>query len=135
MFSTQPIARNNDFWDGFLEEVFNPHFKSANGNFGAVDLYETKDSFVLETDMPGVDQKDIKVEYKDKTLSIEATRKRKSDSDKTHLSERSYGIYKRSFSIGREIDETQIHAQYKDGTLRLVLPKSAKETARLIPVK
>ncbi len=104
----------------------------------AVDIVEDDKQFVLTADLPEVKQKDIAVRVDDGTLTLRAERKLESDEskDKFRRIERSYGSFVRRFSLPPTIDCDAIDAKYKDGVLRLTLPKTeVKETGRTIAVK
>ena len=84
------------------------------------------DHYLLETDLPGFEKKDITLDIHDDMLTIRAERKskveEKDQKDKVIRMERSYGSYQRSFDISG-VDADQIKAKYTDGVLRLTLPK------------
>ncbi len=104
----------------------------------AVDIVEDDKQFVLTADLPDVNQKDIDVRVDDGALTLRAERKLESDEskDKFRRIERSYGAFVRRFSLPPTIDSDGIDARYKNGVLRLTLPKAeVKETGRTIAVK
>ena len=97
----------------------------------------TKKNFVLTADLPAVDQKDIDVRVDDGTLTLRAERKLEADEskDKYRRIERSYGSFVRRFSLPETIDVEGIDAKYKDGVLRMTLPKmEVKDKGRTISV-
>ena len=103
------------------------------------DIKDTGDAFVLEADMPGFDKKDIKLELNGDSLTISAERNEKSEEkDKKGnyiRRERSYGSYSRSFDVSG-IDTEKIGAEYRDGVLKLTMPKrgEAEKGARHIKI-
>jgi len=90
------------------------------------DVTDEGDHYLLETDLPGFEKKDISLDIRDNTLTIRAERKSRVEEtdrkDKVIRMERSYGAYRRSFDISG-VDADKIKAKYKDGVLRLTLPK------------
>ena len=102
----------------------------------ATDIIETPDAMVLIADMPGVDEKsiDITLEHNQLTIqgNVEATYP---DNYQPMYSEYEIGDYYRSFSLSDKIDNDKIEAHYKNGVLRLTLPKAEKVKPRQISVK
>src|SRR5689334_5981411 len=94
------------FDDTFFTDLFNPEsFFSRPGyrsNFPAVDVYETKDKFEIRADMPGLEEKDVKVELTDGILVIEGNRQQEEEKEdrRVHLCERRSLSFKRSFQLG-----------------------------------
>ena len=103
----------------------------------AVDIDETDQAYVVKADLPGVDQKDVKVSIENQVLRLSGERRTESTDSKhgRHRVERSWGSFERSFMLPQSIDADHVKATYKDGVLSISLPK--KETARqkLIEVK
>ena len=109
-----------------LERAFfgRPFFDVPSFNDFRTDVTDEGDHYLLETDLPGFDKKDITLDIQDDTLTIRAERKSNYEEkkDKFVRMERSYGSYQRSFDL-TGIDADKIKAKYKDGVLRLTLPK------------
>jgi len=102
-----------------------------------VDIVEDEKNFVLTADLPDVDQKDIDVRVDESTLTLRAERKLETNesNDKYRRIERSYGKFVRRFSLPETIDVEGIDANYKNGVLRLTLPKTElKDKGRTISV-
>ena len=100
-----------------------------------VDIYETSEELVLLADMPGVDADDISVDLKDDTLSISGDVKSAGVSGDLLASEFQPGRYSRQFSLALEVDRENISASYRDGVLKLTLPKAAKAKPQTIQVQ
>lgn len=94
------------------------------------DVTEKDTSYVVAVDLPGVDKKDITIDFKDNELIISAKRDSfsdESDSEGNILSsERNYGEFSRQYSFPN-VDETKINAKYENGVLIVTLPKTADE--------
>ncbi len=90
------------------------------------DIQDKGDSFLLEADLPGFKKEDIHVDLDGETMTISAERhseREEKDKEGSYLRcERSYGSYQRSFDM-TGIDKEGIKAEYKDGVLKLNLPK------------
>jgi HSP20 family protein len=98
-----------------------------------IDLYETADSFVLEADLPGVKAEDVKVEVHDGELVLQGGRTlvQNDSQGRFYTMERSSGYFVRRMTLPASINKETIVAEFKDGVLRVILPKvtSRKEPA------
>ena len=96
----------------------------------AVDIYEQDGSIVLKAELPGVNPKDVDVRVENNILTLRGERKFEGEVKKEsyHRVERAYGTFTRSFTLPNVVDTEKIKAEYKDGLLRMTLPK--KEEAR-----
>ena len=135
-------------WDPFrdlvgLQERMNRMFEdSYRGRSGSedwglggswapvVDIYEQNGNIVLKAELPGVDPKDVDIRVENNTLSLRGERKLDTEvnKDSYHRVERAYGAFSRSFTLPSVVDQEKINAEYKDGVLRVTLPK--KEEAK-----
>ncbi len=132
------------FSDGLFSEILRPvapfaplASESRGSSWPAVDIRESADGYVLEADVPGVNEKDIKVELNEGMLVLEAERKGQSDSKNESiilLQERSSFRFRRTFELGESIDPEKIQAVYKNGTLTITLPKTERVKPRAIPI-
>lgn len=115
-----------EFEKAFFSNPFGSFFNAPALNQFRTDVTDEGDHYLLETDLPGFEKKDITLDIHDDMLTIRAERKskveEKDQKDKVIRMERSYGSYQRSFDISG-VDADQIQAKYIDGVLRLTLPK------------
>ncbi|MCC8360492.1 Hsp20/alpha crystallin family protein [Salinimicrobium sediminilitoris] len=145
------VKRNTDNW---LPSIFDDMFKTDwmdNGNSGmnrigtsvpAVNISEDDDAFHLELAAPGMTKKDFNLELDNGVLTI-SSEVRKEDEKKENggrftRREFSYSSFKRAFSLPETADPEKISAQYKEGVLKIELPKreDAKVQAkRMIDIK
>lgn len=88
------------------------------------DIYEDKDNYVIEADMPGLSKEDVTVDYNDGYLTIKAERSSEDKEEKKDFirQERFYGSMERKFYVG-DIDESKVSAEFKDGVLKVLMPK------------
>ena|SRR3989337_334253 len=100
-----------------------------------VDIYETKDNFVLVADVPGVDDKTLEITIDKNILTINGTVE-PLECKEHNLSYNEYdaGNYHRSFVLSGDIDRDNIDASVKDGVLHLTLPKTEKVKVKKITV-
>lgn len=93
----------------------------------AVDLTEDDKTYKVTAELPGMDEKDIDVTVSGGALVIKGEKKEeKEEKDKNYyLSERSYGSFRRSFSLPEGVDQDKITANFAKGVLTVTLPKTA----------
>ncbi len=103
----------------------------------SVDISDDKDNYYLTAELPGVDKNNIKITVKDNTLTISGERKEeKEEKDKNfYRREISYGNFIRSFELPDSIDQNKIKANYKDGILKLTIPKKEEAKPKEIEIK
>lgn len=100
-----------------------------------VDIVETKDAYVLRADMPGVEAKDVKVDFDQSVLTIRASQSMAGPAGECVYREYEQGAYERSFTVSDQVDAGKIAAQYAQGVLTLTLPKAEAAKPRTIEVK
>lgn len=112
-------------------EAFKPGWNPA------VDIREDAEGYYIEADLPGMKKDDVKVNVDRNTLTLSGERKFEKDEKKNgyHRVERAYGSFQRSFSLPTAADLTKVVAEYKDGVLRVRVPKSEQERPRQIDVR
>lgn len=102
----------------------------------ATDIVETPDHIALSVDMPGVDEKNIHITLENNVLTIRGDVIQDSPDNYNLLySEYDNGDYYRSFTLSNKIDRDKIEAKYKNGVLRLYLPKAEELKPRQIKIK
>jgi HSP20 family protein len=89
------------------------------------DVYETADGFVVQIEVPGIAEEDIEVNVDGDTLVVRGQRQptTRTRPDSFHRMERSYGSFSRSFQLSEDVDPDRVTARFKDGLLRVELPK------------
>jgi HSP20 family protein len=102
-----------------------------------VDIYEDDREVVVKMEVPEVDQKDIQVQIEDNILIIHGERKLEREEKKHnyHRIERSYGTFRRSFSLPATVDQGEVSATCEKGVLKVVLPKKGAGQPRHIEVE
>jgi len=103
----------------------------------AIDVQETDIEYLMKADLPDVKKDDVKIDIKDRVLTIEGERKQEKEEHgkKFHRIERSYGKFVRRLALPTDVDDQKIAADFKDGVLNVHLPKSASAKPRSISVK
>ncbi len=103
----------------------------------SLDVAETKDEIVVKAEVPGMDPKDIDISLSDGLLTIKGEKKqeREEKEEDYHLVERSYGTFTRSIRLPKEVRRDKISASYKNGVLKVTLPKSEEAKQKEIKIK
>lgn len=100
------------------------------------DIYETDENVVVLVDLPGASEDTIDIALENKTLTINGISTHGApDGYSLAFAEFGAGDYERSFRVTELIDSEGIEAVYKDGVLKLTLPKAEQAKARKISVK
>lgn len=102
---------------------------AGNGGFAmpATEVREDDKQFVISAELAGMKKDDIEIDVHDGVLTIKAEKKAEEtkDEDNVHYSERRYGMYRRDFRLGENVDLDNIAADFADGVLTVTLPKAA----------
>lgn len=126
--------------DDFIEKFFYgwPRFELAAETTWAprVDVRESDKEIVVEAELPGVEQKDIKVNVANNVLTISGERRGEEKTEKKGYSriERHYGKFERSFGLPETVNADKVSAEFKNGVLTLTLPKTEKAKPKEINV-
>jgi len=101
--------------------------------YPAADVYEIKDEYVVAVDLPGIDRTTLDISIDDDRLAIKGNR---ADTDSTQApGERPRGNFLRVFDVPASVDQNLIKAEYKDGVLRIRLPRQPERKAQRIEIK
>jgi len=102
-----------------------------------VDIFERGNEIILKVDLPEVTQDEIDIKVEGHTLTIQGERRFIKDaSEENYIQiERPYGTFRRTFNLPRMIDQEGIKASYKDGVLRIVLPRKQEIQPKQIIVE
>lgn len=100
----------------------------------AVEIEEKENELILTAEIPGLKRENIDVSFDDGVLTIHGEKnEEKEEKDKErklHLWERSYGVFRRSFTLPKAVDPAKISADYTNGVLHIRMPKSAETRIR-----
>ena len=103
------------------------------------DFSESDDRYELTVEMPGLTDKDVELSVSDNTVTVKGEKKQETEKkdDDYHVMERSYGSFRRSFTLPQGVKADDIAATVKNGVLTVTMPKTAeaKSKARKIKVK
>jgi len=141
----QPIARRGeDLFDTMRREIDHIFDRWGNGTNGwqlpfasrrqldfvspDMDVKETAKEFLVEAELPGVDEKDISVTLTNGVLTLKGEKKLERDEkkDNYYLVERSYGSFQRSMRLPDTADEAKVEAKFANGVLKIAVAKRAE---------
>ena len=110
------------FWSPAVSKEMTADFFSPR-----VDIKEKKNKYEITADLPGVDKDDLSVILENGVLTIEASTNQEQTEEedgKVIRKERRSGKFMRSFNLGVDVNESDINAKFKDGVLKLTVPKA-----------
>lgn len=101
----------------------------------AADMYETEAGYVIEIELPGIEQEDVVLEVTGSGLVVSGQRPAESRAAAYHALERDCGPFVRSFGLPRDADPEAISAGMKNGVLTISIPRRGEKAQRSIPVR
>jgi HSP20 family molecular chaperone IbpA len=127
--------RKNEF--DLLGDMFaDPFFADHESKIMKTDIKEKKDKYVIDIDLPGYEKENIQISVEDGYLIVQAnvdTNNIEKEEGKVVRKERYVGSCSRSFYVGEDVEKEDIKASFKNGTLKIELPK--KEEKKVLPEK
>ena len=100
------------------------------------DVYETQSEFVIALDLPGIERSALEIDLDNDRLSIRGVRAGAEDSEENlHRAECPRGRFLRRFGVPSTVDQKGITAEYRDGVLRVKLPKRKEQKSRRVEIK
>jgi HSP20 family protein len=101
-----------------------------------VDIYENEENIVIKAELPGIDKNDIVIDVKGRVLTLKGERSTDNEvkEDNYYRQERSYGKFERAFALSVEVDPDKIKADYKDGVLKIDIPKAEENKPRQVTI-
>ncbi len=139
------LARRNTLSSHLWGDMFNEFDNAVESFLGSsmnetmqisCDVSETKDSYKMCFDVPGVKKEDINIDVQGNLLTVSGERKSEGDVNDEHglRHERSYGKFERSFTVPDGVNLDKVKAAYENGVLNLTIPKAEKAKARKIQI-
>ncbi len=118
---------NNNVFPSLMKEFFNDDFElnpiNRNHSVPSVNSIENNDSFEIDLAVPGMKKDDFTIELNDKVLIISSEKANTNENDNVRLNEFNYSSFQRSFRVPNTVDLDKIKAIYKNGILKIKLPK------------
>ncbi|MBN3892634.1 MULTISPECIES: Hsp20/alpha crystallin family protein [unclassified Nostoc] len=105
-------------------------------NVPAAEIQETEDAIHLKLELPGLEAKDLDVEVTENAVHISGERKSETKTEEKGVtrSEFNYGKFKRVIPLSVRVQNTKVTADYKNGILNLILPKTEQEKNKVVKV-
>lgn len=127
----------------FEARVFEPFFRfpfvqeeTQTGTWNPpVDIVEEKEKILVKVEVPGIDEKDLRLMFEDGILTVTGERQFERKDDRNyHRIERAYGTFTRTFTLPRSVDAARIVADYKNGVLEISIPKKEESLPKQIQI-
>ena len=125
---------NNNVFPSLINEFFNDdfgmNFLNRSHSVPSVNSVENNDSFEIDLAVPGMKKEDFTIELNDKVLVISSETSNTMENDKMRLNEFNFSSFQRSFRVPDSVDLDKIKASYKNGILKIKLPKRKESISR-----
>jgi HSP20 family protein len=134
----RPLVRFEREMENLMERLFNPdEGRWLVGFVPSANVAETETAYEVTLELPGMKPEEFKVELKNGDLWVSGEKKEeKEEKGKSfHRIERSYGEFRRVIPLPGEVAEEKIAAEYKEGVLHILVPKTEKAKPRRVEVK
>ncbi len=138
-----PFNLFDDDFDRMFEGVFLPtrptaQQEGAQAASPRIDIEEKPDAFHIKADLPGLERDDIELTLQEGVLTLSATKEDEytdKEGGEVVRRERYFGRYLRQIPLGKNIDEQQIRADFKNGVLNIKVPKREPESAERVRIE
>ena len=125
---------NNNVFPSLINEFFNDdfgmNFLNRSHSVPSVNSLENNDSFEIDLAVPGMKKEDFTIELNDKVLVISSETSNTTENDKMRLNEFNFSSFQRSFRVPDSVDQDKIKANYKNGILKIKLPKRKESISK-----
>ena len=125
---------NNNVFPSLINEFFNDdfgmNFLNRSHSVPSVNSLENNDSFEIDLAVPGMKKEDFTIELNDKLLVISSETSNTIENDKMRLNEFNFSSFQRSFRVPDSVDQDKIKANYKNGILKIKLPKRKESISK-----
>lgn len=128
----------------FNDDLFRPFGGDLSSNvegqatwLPAMDIRESKEAYTVTAELAGMSKKDFEITVEDNVLTVSGARsfENESEDENYHRIERSYGSFKRSFTLPIQVIQDKVDAGYKNGILTISLPKAEEAKQHKIEIK
>jgi HSP20 family protein len=135
---SRSIFGDDNPFDALERLIASEPFLPEGSRAPAVDVSEDEEKYRIVAELPGMSEKDLKLEIKEGILSLSAKKEEEAEAKEGSTwirRERRASSFSRSWTLPENADEEKVSAQFKDGLLTVDLPKKALTPPRQIPVK
>ncbi|MFA6525006.1 MAG: Hsp20/alpha crystallin family protein [Patescibacteria group bacterium] len=129
----RPMIQPWDDMDKFMEEYMSG---MSSGFVPAIDVYQTKDSVIVETPLAGVDPEKVNISIENDVLTIEGSMEKKSEVDEKeyYRKEVRTGGFHRAVALPIAVDGDKANADFENGILKITIPKAEQVMPKTIKV-
>lgn len=129
-------SRMNDLFEGNFGQSKVLNASGGGVWYPPVDIVESKESYLIRAELPGMKKEDFTLELKDDVLTLSGERKFEETTNgaEYHRSERIAGKFIRSFHLPQAVQAEGIKATYRDGILDVYVPKAEAAKPKQIPI-
>jgi HSP20 family protein len=124
--------------DKWFDDIFDRDIMefASFDRYPKIDMKETDKEIIINAEIPGVDKKDINIDLNENILTISFERKQEKDEkdEGWRIIERSYGKFSRTITLPCIVKSNEAKATYKDGVLKIVLPKEKDSKSNKIKI-
>ncbi|HYE46269.1 MAG TPA: Hsp20/alpha crystallin family protein [Caulobacter sp.] len=132
-----PFLRLHQEMNRLFDDVFRGFDAPAmwNSQWPTMEVEETDSGYRITAELPGMDEKDIDISFRDGVLTLRGEKRSESQDKGRRVSERYYGRFERRITLG-DVDDAQARASFDKGVLTIDMPRSAQaeERVRRIPI-
>ena len=131
-----PHRLNHLLADSFFHPSRSEDELSLGTWYPMVDIYDGDDRIVIKAELPGMEKKDISVDVKDQVLTLRGERNHDNEvkEENYYRRERACGKFQRAFRLPADVNSDNIKADFKDGLLKIEVPKPEKQKPKEITV-
>jgi HSP20 family protein len=125
-------------FDDFFYPINRDEVELSMGNWNpVVDIYDNDDNIVIKAELPGIDKEGIEIDVKGRVLTLKGERSSENEvkDDNYYRRERTFGKFERAFTLPADVDPDKIKADYKDGVLKIDIPKPEEQKPRQITIQ
>src|SRR6476661_1889632 len=118
-------SRINDVFDDMFGRTRAQQSAAAGVWYPPVDILESKDSYIIRVEVPGMKKEDLKTEVNEGTLTLSGEKRFEEPANgvEYHRAERVTGKFSRSFYLPQTVKHDSIKATYRDGYAKYKFPK------------
>ncbi|MDP2790815.1 MAG: Hsp20/alpha crystallin family protein [Rectinemataceae bacterium] len=131
LYGTGPL----DLFDQFF---YGNDSLSAQHRAPVIDILDEEGRYLIEAELPGLSEKDVRLEVKDRMLFLSTAKSEAKDEKNANgrwlRRERREFQFSRSFELPEDVDAERIEAKFRDGLLSIILPKKPESSPRVVPV-
>lgn len=126
---------NRIFDDFFTDEPLSNGTRASHWN-PVADIYNNEKTITIHADLPGMTKEDISINVENRVLTLKGKRSYEDEvkEENFYRKERAFGTFQRSFTLPESVDTDSIRAEFKDGVLKIEIPKPEEKKTKEITI-